>query len=47
MKKKEINKIPISIQFETKYSFDFIKDYLEKNLFNELNVSDFIYNRNK
>ncbi|CAF0732079.1 unnamed protein product [Rotaria sordida] len=37
-KKKEMNRTPISIQFESKYSFNFIKDYLEKNLFNELNL---------
>ncbi|CAF3854538.1 unnamed protein product [Rotaria sp. Silwood2] len=36
--RKEMNRTPISIQFEPKYSFNFIKDYLEKHLFNELNL---------
>lgn len=35
-KKKEIYRTPISVEFQSKYSFDFIKDYLEKSLFNEL-----------
>ncbi|CAF1903741.1 unnamed protein product [Rotaria magnacalcarata] len=36
--KKKQNRTPISVQFESKYSFNFIKDYLEKNIFNELNL---------
>ena len=39
MKRKETNRTPICIQFERKYSFNFIKGYLEEHLFDELHVS--------
>ncbi|CAF0871415.1 unnamed protein product [Adineta steineri] len=37
-KRKEITRTPINIEFESKYSFDFIKNYLETFIFNKLNL---------
>ena len=45
--KKESNRTPISIPFDSKYSFNFIKDYLEKTVFNELKVSRFSHLRRR
>ena len=38
-KRKETTRTPICIPFESKYSFDEIKDYLENHLVSELKVS--------
>ncbi|CAF1089771.1 unnamed protein product [Adineta ricciae] len=37
-KKNETSRTPISVPFDSKYSFDFIKNYLETYLFNELHL---------